>query len=348
MDQHDRYSRHFRLPGFTSKTQSELLTKKIVVVGIGGLGIPVLQYLVGAGVGELIIIDNDLVSLSNLHRQVIYGEKDVDRLKVDVAKESLNRLNTSVKIISKGERLTRKSLTTLIPEACDVIVDASDNFETRYIINDYCSENNIPMVYGALHRFEGQIAVFHHENEISYRDLYPVAPEEGTVDNCEINGVLGPVAGTIGCLMAIETLKIITNLGKVLDGELLAMQFINFSMIKIKIEKEGSNLLKSVKNDPIPEFTKNELNKKLNSESDLILVDIRDPKEFQSQHIKSSINIPTKDLILKAKDFPSDIPIIIICEEGKTSLDQIRILKRNKNQANLINLKGGIINWFYN
>ena len=345
MEQQDRYSRHFRLPGFTNKTQSKLLTKKVVVVGAGGLGIPVLQYLTGAGVGKITIIDDDLVSLSNLHRQVIYGEKDVDRLKVEVAKEILNRLNSDVKIIAKAERLTHKSINTLIPENCDLIVDASDNFDTRYLIDDYCSEKNIPLVYGALHRFEGQLAVFHHLNGISYRDLYPIAPEEGTVDNCEVNGVLGPVAGAIGCMMAIEAIKILTGLGKVLDGELLVMQFDDLSMIKMKIEK-GSNLLNNIKSDSIPEITKNELLEELNLGKEYLLIDIRDPNEFKNLHIENSVNMPTEDLHSKSKHFPTNIPVIVICEVGKSSLDQIRMLKRNNSHANLINLKGGINEWF--
>jgi len=345
MEPQDRYSRHFRLPGFTNKTQSDLLSGKVVVVGAGGLGIPVLQYLTGAGVGEITIIDDDLVSLSNLHRQIIYAEKDIDRPKAEVAKEILNRLNNDVKIIPKVVRLTQKSLKTLIPENPDVIVDASDNFDTRYLIDDFCSDRKIPLVYGALHRFEGQMAVFHHHNEISYRDLYPVAPEEGTVDNCEVNGVLGPVAGTIGCMMAIESIKILSGLGKVLDGEVLVLQFDDFSLIKIKIKK-GSNLLNNDMKVDIPEITTNELLKSLNSGIEYVLVDIRDPIEFENLNIKNSVNIPTKELLSKAKDFSADIPIILICEVGKSSLDQIRMLKRNKIQANLINLKGGINEWY--
>lgn len=345
MEQQDRYSRHFRLPGFTNKTQSELLTKKVVVVGAGGLGIPVIQFLTGAGVGEITIIDDDLVSLSNLHRQVIYGEKDIDRLKVEVAKEILNRLNSDVKIIPKAERLTLKNLNTLIPESCDLILDASDNFDTRYVIDDFCLAHNIPLVYGALHRFEGQLAVFHHQNGVSYRNLYPIAPEEGTVDNCEVNGVLGPVAGAIGCMMAIEAIKILAGLGKVLDGELLVMQFDDLSMIKMKIEK-GSNLLNNVKNDAIPEITKNELLEELNSGKKYLLIDIRDPIEFKDLHIENSVNMPTADLHSKSKHFPTNIPVIVICEVGKSSLDQIRMLKRNNIHANLINLKGGINEWF--
>ena len=345
MEQQDRYSRHFRLPGFTNKTQSDLLSKKVVVVGAGGLGIPVLQYLTGAGVGEITIIDDDQVSLSNLHRQVIYGEKDIDRLKAEVAKEILNRLNSNLKIIPKAARLTQKSINTLIPENPDVIVDASDNFDTRYLIDDFCSDRKIPLVYGALHRFEGQMAVFHHQNKISYRDLYPVAPEEGTVDNCEVNGVLGPVAGTIGCMMAIETIKLLTGLGKVLDGELLVIQFDDFSMIKMKIKK-GSNLLNNDKKIAIPEITRNELVRNLNSGKEYLLIDIRDPIEFKNLNIENSVNIPTEELLIKAKDFSADIPVILICEVGKSSLDQIRILKRNKNHVNLINLKGGVYEWF--
>lgn len=345
MEQQDRYSRHLRLPGFTHKTQTDLLTKKVVVVGAGGLGIPVLQYLAGAGVGELIIIDNDQVTLSNLHRQIIYGEKDINRFKVEVAKDVLNSLNADVKITIKKERLTKESLNSLLPEHCDAIVDASDNFDTRYLIDDFCLEMKIPLVYGALHRFEGQLAVFHHKNEISYRDLYPIAPEKGTVDNCEVNGVWGPVAGAIGCMMAIETLKILTGLGNVLDGELLVVKFDDLSTIKMKIEK-GSNLLNNIKKDSIPEITKNELIEGLSLGNEYLLIDIRDPCEFKNQNIENSVNIPIDKLQAKANDFSANIPVIMICEIGKSSLDQIRMLKRNNNHANMINLKGGINEWF--
>ena len=345
MKQHDRYSRHFRLPGFTNETQSELLTKNIVVVGTGGLGIPVLQYLVGAGVGEVTIIDNDSVSLSNLHRQIVFGEKDIGRLKVEVAKEVLNRLNKEVKIIAIEERIDLNNIKLLIPKRCDVIVDASDNFDTRYLIDDYCSEENIPLVYGALHRFEGQLAVFHHQNEVGYRDLYPIAPEDGTVDNCEVNGVLGPVAGAVGCMMAIEVIKLLTHLGKVLDGELLVIQFDDLSTIKMKIEK-GSNLLNNANNDVIQEITKDELIEDLNAGKEYLMIDIRNPHEYKNLNIDNSMNIPTEELHAEAINFPTNIPVVLICEVGKSSLDQIRMLKRTNNHSNLINLKGGIKDWF--
>ena len=165
------------------------------------------------------------------------------------------------------------------------------------------------------------------------------------VDNCEVNGVLGPVAGAIGCMMAIEAIKLLTNLGKVLDGELLVMRFDDHSTIKMKIEKE-SNLLNNANNDVIQEITKDKLIEDLNAGQEYLLIDIRNPNEYNNLNIDSSMNVPIEDLHAKAINFPTNIPIVLICEVGKSSLDQIRMLKRNKNHANLINLKGGINEWF--
>ena len=347
MEQQDRYSRHFRLPGFTKNIQTRLLNSKIVIIGAGGLGIPALQYLAGAGIGSIIIIDDDNVSLSNLHRQVIYTETDIGKPKAALAKDFIMNLNSGIKVKAIKDRLNEINIGKLIPTDTDLIIDASDNFETRYTIDDYCSKLAIPLIYGAIHRFEGHIGVFHFSSGISYRSLFPKAPEPGLVDNCEINGVLGPVAGTIGCLMANEAIKLLSGLGKVLSGELLVIKFDDFSVIRMKLHGENQFSLSGNENNyTIENISADKLINKLKTEKNIQLIDIRHPIEFAKNNIPGSVNVPISKLKLHIETIPTDNIVVLICEIGMSSADQIRNLQERNGFPNLLNLKGGIRDWF--
>src|SRR5204862_3188744 len=212
---YERYQRQIILPGFREKGQRELLQTKVIVVGAGGLGCPALQYLTAAGVGTIGIIDDDVVSLNNLQRQVLYSVNDIGFSKAERAAITLRQLNTGIKIISYYERLTTQNALALFKEF-DIIIDGTDNFSTRYMINDACVLLNKPLVYGAISQFEGQVSVFRNKNEedVNYRDIFPDPPKDGEVLNCAEAGVLGVLPGIIGTMMANETIKLITSIGE--------------------------------------------------------------------------------------------------------------------------------------
>lgn len=218
-EQLDRYSRHVILEEIGPTGQGLLLDAGVLVVGAGGLGAPVLQYLAAAGIGRLGIVDDDVVERSNLQRQVIHGVDDVGRPKVESAKEFVHGLNQDVEVETHPIRLDADSIDSIVPQY-DVVVDASDNFPTRYLLNDYCHLNDLPLVYGAIYRFEGQVSTFTPDGSC-YRCLFPHAPEPGTVPNCATAGVLGILPGTIGCLQATEVVKLLTETGRPLSDRLL-------------------------------------------------------------------------------------------------------------------------------
>ncbi len=343
----ERYSRHFNLPGFDRDTQKKLSEKSVAVIGAGGLGTPVLQYLVAAGVGEVNIIDHDVISLSNLQRQVLFNEEQIGLLKAETAKKTLQKLNGQVKINSINLKVTNKSISELLSVSLDLIIDASDNFETRYLVDDYSRTHAIPLIYGAIHQFEGQVSVFNHNNGVSYKDLFPLAPEKGVVDNCDINGVLGPVAGMIGNLMANEGLKILTGIGKVLDNELLVIRFDDFSSIKMKIPKKKVNIEINAEPKKIYQsISADHLKETINKQEALLLVDVRSNEEFLYRNIEGSVNIPATEILNRVEELPKDGKVIMICNIGQKSMNVIRYLQNELKIENLINLDGGVYSFF--
>ena len=215
---YERYQRQILLKEFGIDAQQKLLQAKVLVIGAGGLGCPALQYLVAAGIGTIGIVDDDIVSLNNLHRQVLYTVNDIGLSKAEVAAEKLKALNDEINIISYNERLTNKNALALLMNMI-LLVDGTDNFSSRYMINDACVLLNKPLVYGAISKFEGQVAVFNIKDEIqiraiNYRDLFPTPPKDDEVLNCAEAGVLGVLPGIIGTMQANETIKLITGIGK--------------------------------------------------------------------------------------------------------------------------------------
>jgi adenylyltransferase/sulfurtransferase len=243
---YERYQRQLILKGFGAEAQQKLLSASVLVVGAGGLGCPVLQYLVAAGVGSIGIVDDDVVALSNLHRQVLYNVQMIGRPKVECAVEVLQQLNPQVKLTVYNERLTNKNATTIL-SAFDVVVDGSDNFATRYLVNDACVLLNKPLVWGAISQFEGQVAVFNvlqnQQRSANYRDLFPQPPKEGEVLNCAEAGVIGVLPGIIGSMMANETIKLITGTGKLLVNRLLTYNTLNNQTYELEITARAETRL---------------------------------------------------------------------------------------------------------
>lgn len=227
-----RYSRQMQLPEIGEIGQSKLKKARVLVIGAGGLGCPVLQYLAAVGVGNIGIVDFDKVELHNLHRQILYTENHIDESKAVTAKSILENLNPHINIQSFEEQLTLNNAAEIITNF-NFIVDGTDNFTTRYIVNDVCVKLNKPLIYGSIFRFEGQVAIFNHNGAKNLRDLFPEPPNPEDVPNCSVNGVLGTLPGMIGTIMAHETLKLILNL-PALHNELLLIDTLNLNFTKLK------------------------------------------------------------------------------------------------------------------
>ncbi|MFI1743379.1 molybdopterin-synthase adenylyltransferase MoeB [Thalassobellus sediminis] len=239
-----RYNRHIILSEIGQEGQNKLSNAKVLVIGAGGLGCPVLQYLTAAGIGKIGIIDFDVVDISNLQRQVLFGTSALGKNKAVAAKERLTDLNDSITIIAYAEKLTHQNAVNLFNQY-DIIVDGTDNFETRYLVNDACIITNKPLVFGAIYKFEGQVSVFNYQNGPSYRCLFPNPPEKGNVPNCSEIGVLGVLPGIIGTMQANEILKIILGIGNVLSGKLLCYNALTLHNSTLKI-KRNENIIQSV------------------------------------------------------------------------------------------------------
>ncbi|RWW91877.1 HesA/MoeB/ThiF family protein [Flavobacterium cerinum] len=226
-----RYNRQMMLPEIGEEGQEKIVNAKVLVIGAGGLGCPVLQYLSAVGIGTIGVIDFDVVELHNLHRQILYNEQQIGQSKVVSAKSALELLNPAVEYIVFDEELNAQNCNSIVTNF-DVIIDGSDNFSTRYLVNDTCVNINKPLVYGSILKFEGQIAVFNHNGSKNLRDIFPEPPNPGDVPNCNLNGVLGTLPGIIGTMMAHEVLKLIVGL-KVLHNEILLIDTLNLNFTKL-------------------------------------------------------------------------------------------------------------------
>lgn len=344
----ERYNRQIILSDFGIEAQKRLQGSKVLVVGAGGLGVPVLTYLNAMGVGTLGVVDNDLVSLSNLHRQVLYSEDDIGRPKVFVAIKKLKLQNSETVFIAHETFLTKVNALQIIADY-DVVVDASDNFPTRYLINDACVILKKPMVYGALHGFEGQVSVFSYEGGPTYRCLFPTMPKSDEVPDCNENGVLGILPGIIGNLQALETVKVITRVGEVLSEKLLLFDGLSNAFQKIRFKAKPENL-------EIYELRANydfECATDFNSVDagtflglaelgSAQLIDVRTSKEFLRNHLKIARNIPLSELEMRQDEIDFEAKIYVVCQSGIRSKKAIGRLLNARPNANFINLSGGM------
>ncbi len=356
---YDRYQRQLILKGFGAEAQQKLLSASVLVIGAGGLGCPVLQYLVAAGVGTIGIVDDDVVSLSNLHRQVLYNVQMIGRPKVDCAVEVLQQLNPQTRFTVYNERLTAKNAATIL-SAFDVIVDGSDNFATRYLVNDACVLLNKPLVYGAISQYEGQVAVFNIEQSVNYRDLFPHPPKEGEVLNCAEAGVLGVLPGIIGSIMANETIKLITGTGVLLVNKLFTYNTLNNQTYELELSKRAATLslipatIEALQQtdyewlcgtatliNEIDETTFNELI----AEGKAAIVDVREKDEQPVITEFSHMQIPLTSL-QKHTAWLTEDTIVVFCLSGKRSAAAAKQLEEFFGTSKKIySLKGGIQQW---
>lgn len=346
----ERYIRQTILKDFGPKAQERLSKSKVLVIGAGGLGIPVLTYLNAMGVGTLGLMDGDNVSGSNLHRQVLYDETDMGQPKVRIAIRKLKAQNLSTKLVSFEQFLTVENALGVIADY-DLVVDASDNFPTRYLVNDACVLLRKPFIYGALHGFEGQVSVFNYNNGPTYRCLFPNMPGPDEVPDCNANGVLGVIPGIVGNLQALEAVKVLTGVGEVLSGKLLLFDGLsqNFQKIKfsaVPVNREINELKPSYDFEcgtEIRSIETSELEQLLEIDS-VQLIDVRTPREFHGYHLEKAHHIPLSELIERKSEIDFGRPAYFICQSGIRSRKAIEKLQELNIEAELINVKGGMNN----
>ncbi|MCE7060929.1 HesA/MoeB/ThiF family protein [Dyadobacter sp. CY343] len=327
-----RYSRQILLPEIGLAGQEKLKAARVLVVGAGGLGCPVLQYITAAGIGEVGIIDHDVVEVTNLHRQILYNPGDVGKSKAITAAEKLSALNEFVKITPYPVRLTEENAAEIIRKY-DLIIDGSDNFETRYLVNDICVALGKPWVFGSILRFEGQVSVFNYDNGPTYRCLFPDA-EEG--DNCAEAGVIGILPGMIGTYMANEAIKIACGVGKVLSGELLVINALSNATSVFKFNR-------TVATSPVPatkpeikeadtevmEISWEEYEKVSGTDPEHIqLVDVREDYEYEADNF-GGVNIPLSEIPDVISSFSPDQKIVFYCQSGKRSKQAAQLLAKS-------------------
>lgn len=350
-----RYSRHLALPDFDEASQLSLKRANVTVVGAGGLGSPVLFYLAAAGVGSIQIIDHDIVNVSNLQRQVLFTTDDVGKSKADTAVQKLLKLNPNIIVKAKKVRIHSANAIELLTDS-DIIVDCTDNFPTRYLLNDACQMLNKPWVYGSIFRYEGQVSVFNYRNGTSYRDLYPTPPQPGSVPDCEQGGVLGSLAGIIGSIQANEVIKIITGIGEPLAGKLMIFDSaaMETSFIAIPVQPGKEKIKNLIDYDEycgypksiitMKEVTVQELKKLIDTKADFQLIDVREPHEFDICNLGGEL-IPQAEIPHNVDKISKTKQVVIHCRSGARSGNMVQWLEKNHGFTNLYNLKGGIKAW---
>ncbi|NKY55325.1 adenylyltransferase/sulfurtransferase MoeZ [Nocardia flavorosea] len=363
-DEVARYSRHLIIPDLGMDGQKRLKNAKVLVIGAGGLGSPALLYLAAAGVGTMGIVEFDEVDASNLQRQVIHGESDIGRPKADSARDSILEINSNIDVRLHKLRLEPENAVELFSEY-DLILDGTDNFATRYLVNDAAVLAGKPYVWGSIYRFEGQVSVFWEDapdgRGINYRDLYPEAPPPGMVPSCAEGGVLGVLCASIGSIMVTEAIKLITGIGEPLLGRLMVYDALDMSYRTIKLRRDPAR-------EPITELidydafcgvvseegqaaaagstvTAREL-KDMLAAGEVELIDVREPVEWDIVHIEGATLIP-KDRILSGEalsELPQNRKIVLHCKTGIRSAEALAALKR-AGFADATHLQGGVIAW---
>lgn len=327
-----RYQRQVVLPEIGVAGQEKIKQAKVLVVGAGGLGVPVLQYLVGMGIGTIGIIDQDVISLSNLHRQVLYRTDDVGKYKVEVAKSTLQQLNPEVAIITYSEALDQKNATGIVT-SYDIVVDCTDNLKVRYLIDDVCQAQGKPFVYGALYKYEGQVGVFNYQGSPGYRHLFP--DDQAGVDNCAEIGVLGVLPGIIGCYQAMEVIKIITGVGEFLAGKLLVVNAATTEHYTITLAPQKRK--KEEVFQPTGAWVSWEDLDRLPSTS-YQRIDIRPAAQFNIKHDERFMNVPFTQIFTFQPQKPK---LVLVCERGQTTQQAAIILAAKYPELEIYQMKGG-------
>jgi adenylyltransferase/sulfurtransferase len=366
-DDLSRYSRHLILPEVGMEGQQKLKAARVLCVGTGGLGSPLALYLTAAGIGTLGLVDFDVVDSSNLQRQIIHSTKDIGRKKIESAEEKLTALNPAIRIVKHETMLSSANAMEIIKDY-DIVADGTDNFPTRYLVNDACVLLKKPNAYGSIFRFEGQASVFSTEEGPCYRCLYPEPPPPGLVPSCAEGGVLGILPGLVGVIQATEVIKLILGKGDPLIGRLLLVDALGMRFRELKLRKNPdcpvcgthptvtklidyeqfcgimpeSPQEKNMKNG-IPQISVKEFKSRRDKGEDLFLLDVREPYEYQIAQIGGTL-IPQNDVPNRLAEIPRDKEIVVQCRSGARS-QRIAELLKQQGYTQVVNLAGGILAW---
>ena len=362
-----RYSRHLIIPDVAMSGQKRLKNARVLAIGAGGLGSPTLMYLAAAGVGTLGVIDYDTVDESNLQRQIIHGQSDIGRSKAQSARDSIKEINPLVNVVLHEERLENDNVFEIFSQY-DLIVDGTDNFATRYLVNDACVLLNKPYVWGSIYRFDGQASVFWAENGPCYRCLYPEPPPPGMVPSCAEGGVLGVLCASIGSIQATEAIKLLTGIGESLVGRLMIYDALEMSYRTVKIRKDPECPICG-KNPTITELidyetfcgvvseealiaaqgstiVPRELKQWIDDGENLFLVDVREPAEFEINSIPGAVLIPKNEFMNGSalERMPQDKRVVLYCKTGIRSAEVLALVK-GAGFADAVHLGSGVVGW---
>jgi len=365
-----RYSRHLIMPEVGMEGQRRLKAARVLMIGTGGLGAPLGMYLAAAGVGHLGIVDFDVVDESNLQRQIVHGTRDIGRPKIESARDRLQDINPHIQIETYETRLTSQNALELFRDY-DIVVDGTDNFPTRYLVNDACVLTGKPNVYGSIFRFEGQASVFWAARGACYRCLYPEPPPPGLVPSCAEGGVLGVLPGIIGAIQTNETLKLILGGGEPLINRLLLFDAWKMRFRELKLRKNPDCPIcgekptikelidyeefcglrpqpaagQTKEEQAMEEITATELKQRLERDDSIQVIDVREPHEYQIAHLEQSRLIPLAQVVNRMNEIDPNRETVVHCKAGGRSAQAIQALKRAGFTGRLINLKGGITAW---
>jgi adenylyltransferase/sulfurtransferase len=363
----ERYSRHLIIPDVGMTGQKRMKNAKVLVVGAGGLGSPALLYLAAAGVGTLGILDFDTVDESNLQRQVIHGQSDIGKSKAVSAAESIAEINPYVTVNLHTERLDSGNALEIF-EPYDLILDGTDNFATRYLVNDACVLLGKPYVWGSIYRFEGQASLFWAQptggtqEGVQYRDLYPEPPPPGMVPSCAEGGVLGVLCASIGSIMVTEAIKLITGIGETLLGRLMVYDALEMTYRTVKIRRDPAGepitglidyeaFCGSISDEAAVAASNHtisarDLKKKIDAGDDFVLIDVREQNEYEIVSIPGSVLIPKGDIVSgeALSSLPMDKPIILHCKSGARSAEALAVLHK-AGFADAVHVGGGVLGW---
>ena len=368
VDEVRRYSRHLIIPDVGMAGQRRLMNAKVLCVGAGGLGSPALMYLAAAGVGTLGIVEFDTVDESNLQRQIIHGQSDIGKSKAESAKASIAEINPYVKVNIHNVRLDVDNVMEIFAQY-DLIVDGTDNFATRYLVNDAAVLLKKPYVWGSIYRFDGQASVFWAEHGPCYRCLYPEPPPPGMVPSCAEGGVLGVLCASIGSIQTTEAIKLLMGIGEPLIGQLIVYDALEMSYRKVKVRKDPNcpicsetptqaelladyesfcGMLSQDASDAVSGSTISvtELKSKMDAGDNFVLIDVREPGEFEIVRIPGSILIPKQEFINGSalEKMPQDVPIILHCKSGVRSAECLAVLKQ-AGFSDATHVSGGVLAW---
>lgn len=344
-----RYARHISLDEIGESGQQKLLDARVLMIGAGGLGCPALQYLTAAGVGTIGIVDGDTVDESNLQRQILFATADIGTKKVDAAKARLEAMNPDVNFHIYPENLTKENALEII-EDYDLVIDGTDNFSTRYLVNDACVKLDKPFIYGAIHKFEGQVSVFNLNDGPTYRCLFPDAPKPGQIPNCAEVGVLGVLPGIIGTYQATEAVKVILKLGKPLSGKLKLINLLNNQESTVNFIRNEEQVIKARSTWDESEYEEScsvppislSWEAILQLEEEPAFLDVRQPEEVPKLDQPNVLNIPLNEIPGRLDELDSEKPLVVFCQHGIRSQHAIAFLQENFKNKGLINAEGGM------